>query len=81
MKQDFSEWGLSQAKARGLRARVRQLCSEFVDRYTGLVNTTELAEGVAFEFEHDEWLDDETHPLWDMVVEIAQSYERMHGGD
>ena len=37
----------------------------------GEVNCTRLAENAAWEFDHDEWLDDETHWVWDLAVDIG----------
>jgi hypothetical protein len=39
------------------------------------VNTTELAEDCAYHFKHDEWLDVETHPVWDLAVDFATCLE------
>jgi hypothetical protein len=41
------------------------------DRDTGEVNATTLAEGAAHQFDHDEWLNDSTHEVWDWASEIA----------
>ena len=32
-------------------------------------NATELAEAVALTMDHAEWLDEESHPLWEMVLD------------
>jgi hypothetical protein len=47
-----------------------------VDRRTGEVNTTQLAENAAHEFDHDEWLDEETHWVWDLAVDVAEWYAK-----
>lgn len=39
---------------------------------TNFVNLTELAEAAAHELDHDEWLDDETHEVWDLAIEVAE---------
>lgn len=39
----------------------------------GEVNCTRLAEEAAHYFDHDEWLDDETHWVWDLALEEASS--------
>lgn len=49
------------------------------DRRTGEVNTTQLAENAAHEFDHDEWLDDETHWVWDLAVDVVEWYEKQAG--
>ena len=39
---------------------------------TGEVNSTLLAESAAEHFNHHEWLDDETHFVWEAAVEAAE---------
>jgi len=41
------------------------------DPETGEYSATELAELVAHSLEHDEWLDVEDHPLWDIAAETC----------
>lgn len=38
-------------------------------------NATLLAENVAHDLDHDEWLDVETHPLWDICAEACLAAE------
>jgi len=33
-------------------------------------NATHLAENAAVEFDHDEWLDDETHWVWEFALDF-----------
>lgn len=33
-------------------------------------NATNLAENTAWTMGHDEWLDDETHPVWEVALEF-----------
>ncbi len=41
------------------------------------VNCTALATDAAINgFDHPEWLDDETHEVWDAAVEVAEWYEK-----
>jgi hypothetical protein len=40
----------------------------------GEVNCTKLAENAASYLDHDEWLDDETHWIWDVAVDMAEEY-------
>lgn len=47
----------------------------------GIVNSTLLAEAVADDLEHPEWLDDDTHELWDIVAEVGWQYENPVGDD
>ena len=34
----------------------------------GELNTTQLAENIAHAFDRDDWLDDETHWVWDVAL-------------
>lgn len=38
----------------------------------GEVNCTALAEACAHAHGHDEWLDDETHEVWDAALDAAE---------
>ena len=40
------------------------------------VNLTSLAENAAISLDHDEWLDNPDHWIWDLAVD---EYERIHG--
>lgn len=44
------------------------------EKGTGEINATLLAESAAEHFNHREWLDDETHFVWDAAVEVAEGY-------
>jgi hypothetical protein len=46
----------------------------FVDRATGEVNATKLAEEYAISIDHAEWLGDELHPIWEWALEVADGY-------
>lgn len=35
------------------------------------MNSTQLAESTAWDFNHDEWLDDETHEVWDIAFDVV----------
>lgn len=50
--------------------KARALREEHWDK--GEINLTTLAEDVAWGLGHDEWLDDSTHLLWDVVIDAAQ---------
>ena len=41
----------------------------------GDVRCTQLAEAAAITFDHPEWLDDETHWVWDLAVDIGATAE------
>lgn len=46
---------------------------------SGEVNYTRLAEEAAHYFDHDEWLDDETHWIWDLALQEGERAEKAHG--
>ena len=35
------------------------------------VNYTRLAENAAWHFNHDEWLDDECHWVWELAIQVG----------
>lgn len=53
---------------RWMRAHVRAYLDDCNE-----VNLTKLAEDAAHEFEHDDWLDVETHEVWELAVAAAQA--------
>ena len=40
---------------------------------SNFVNLTELAEAAAHELNHDEWLDDESHEVWEVAIVVAEA--------
>lgn len=40
----------------------------------GEVNCTKLAEEAAKYLDHDEWLDEETHWVWSLAVDVSENY-------
>lgn len=53
---------------------MRQTWRDHRERETGEVIATPLAEDAAWTFGHNEWLDDETHWVWDLAVEVAEEF-------
>ena len=45
----------------------------YYDHRTCEVNYTRLAEAAAHHFDHDEWLDDSDHWIWEAPIEAAQA--------
>lgn len=43
-----------------------------IDPTTGLADLTTMAEEAAFDLDHPEWLDDETHIVWDLAIKVAE---------
>jgi hypothetical protein len=70
-KQYLAEYGLTREDFMRMWRAARSLVTEVVDLDTAEVSPTELAEAVAAELDKWEWLDDETHPLWELAVEVA----------
>lgn len=56
------------------RAALRELadCVE-----AGEVNATRLAENTAHALNHDEWLDDPDHEVWEVAIEFAELHTRL----
>ncbi len=59
-----------------IRRTMRPLVSDCADLSTNEINTTQLAENTAHALNHDEWLDDSDHILWDIAIDIAEAHER-----
>jgi len=47
---------------------------DYREAVTCKINCTLLAEGAADHFNHWEWLDDETHFVWDAAFEVADGF-------
>lgn len=65
------------------RAWMIQNVHDYEDRSCGEVNCTALAEGCADAFgQADEGgpLDEETHWIWDLAVDVAEKYEKEING-
>lgn len=58
---------------RELQYDVEESTAWLVDPTTNLANLTRLAEAAAERFDHDCWLDDETHWVWDLAIEAAEA--------
>ena len=50
-----------------IKEHVKNWMIHYADRYS---KATTLAEDAARVFNHDEWLADETHWIWDLAIEI-----------
>ena len=42
----------------------------------GMWDCTALAENAALNFNHEEWLNDDTHWVWDLAIEVTEGYKR-----
>lgn len=51
------------------------ILKECTDEDTGEVSATALAEEAAERLGHPEWLDDETHFVWEVAAEIADELD------
>jgi hypothetical protein len=49
--------------------------AEYADPQTGEINSTHLAEACAHHFDADHWLDDETHEVWELAIDVANEWE------
>jgi hypothetical protein len=39
---------------------------------------TELAENAAIHLDHDEWLDDSDHWIWELAIEVSENYNQLN---
>ena len=54
---------------------MKSVLSDYYDPQLLDINLTRLAEGTADHFNHDEWLDDESHWVWDLAVDAVEEIE------
>jgi hypothetical protein len=74
--QQLKEWGMTWEEYKALVKAAYRQAGEHADRATGEVNCTQLAEALADEFNHPEWLDDDLHVVWTLAVDAALVYEK-----
>lgn len=69
-----SERGPPPGEARFERTDLLRIARHLRDAHWqgGEINLTTLAEDVAWTLCHSEWLDDPAHPVWEVVIEVAQ---------
>ncbi len=73
-KQWQVDYGLSQTIWQQVVRIAKRLLIEYVDDNNEM-NATGLAEAVANEYKEWSWLDDDTHPLWDLCADLAIKYK------
>jgi len=85
-KKDQEAWKQEQfklmAKAKTLAERALRQAEpgdEEVFSQADEANPTGLAELIAHELDHDEWLDDETHWVWEVAMDVATKWDKAHG--
>lgn len=71
----LTDYGLSREAYMEIVAAAHQNACAGYDARTGEANATVIAETVAHELGHSEWLDDETHPLWDVAAGVAMEHD------
>jgi hypothetical protein len=71
----FTDYGLTKGELVEIVATAEENAYLGYDKATGEYDATKIAESVAFDLGHDEWLDVETHPLWDIAAETAMHRE------
>lgn len=62
---------LCSGSERNVRGWMQRNKEDHRDHLTGEINATTLAESAAHQFDHEEWLDDSTHDVWDWAAEVA----------
>jgi hypothetical protein len=73
-----TDWGFNRQQFDQVVRYMRQNVEDSVDNQTGEVNATSLAEDAAHGLGQSDWLDDDTHPIFDIAVDVADEYERRH---
>jgi hypothetical protein len=64
--------GLTVDQFTAIRRTGRALRSELRDDFTGEIDATILAEGIAHQLARHDWLDDPAHPVWDVAADLAE---------
>jgi hypothetical protein len=67
-----SDYDLAERQFDAIFDLCRGNAGDFRDPQTDEVNATGLAEFVAYSLDHDEWLDVDGHPLWDIAAYVAE---------
>lgn len=70
-----TDYGLTKAAYAEIVATAAENAWVGYDAQTGEYDATTIAESVAQDLDHDEWLDDETHPVWEIAAETATIHE------
>jgi hypothetical protein len=78
-KNMVQDWGLSKSTFDGIfrMCRIQAATEDFQDPTTGETSATQMAEYVAERMGRIEWLDDETHPLWDIAAYLAEHHDHV----
>ena len=61
-------------KTKALNYMFRSLGAGECTDSMGFINLTQLAENAAHEFNHDEWLDDESHWVWEVALDAEEKH-------
>lgn len=72
-KQLLLDYGLTEKDYIEIVATAAENAWAGYDKITGETGPTQIAEAVAHDLGHAEWLDDETHPVWDIAAEVAEA--------
>jgi hypothetical protein len=75
---NFKDWDISEDMYKKLKSYMFGEAKSMMGK-DGEVNATELAENAAHDAldkDHDEWLDDETNPIWDIALEVSESFNK-----
>ncbi len=59
---------MTKAEKKNILFQMHRVIMKHVDHKTDEANLTTLAEEVAHFFEHDEWLDDPDHEVWELAI-------------
>ena len=45
--------------------------NDYIDHKTGELNCTSISVDCAYHLDHNEWIDDDDHIMWDIAVDIS----------
>ena len=63
----------TELRATGIRF-IRNNGEEYTVIEHGEINCTLLAESIAHAYDHDEWLDNPEHDVWDISLDLPDAY-------
>lgn len=75
-KQMQADYGLTQEEFDAIVQTAQRVSNLAYDFQTGEYCATTLAEAIADTLSRWEWLDEPTHPIWDVAAELADAWER-----
>ena len=73
---EVTEGRRAELEEQAARAWMREHMDDCTDPTTGIANLTQIAEGAASAADREDWLDDETAPVWEWATDEAEQAGR-----